>query len=60
MYPEEKDSWEGSNDDDRYLLIMDEVGALFHGGNGRLLDSDGDEIKCYSRSMTAKRRRRAY
>ena len=60
MYPEEKDSWEGSNDDDHYTLIMDEVGALFHGGNGRLFDSDGEEIKCYSRSMKWKKRRMGF
>ena len=51
-YPSESSSegsssWEGNRPDDKYCLAMYETSAKFNGENGRLVDTDGEKIKCY-------------
>jgi len=43
-------SWEGSKPGDTYRLEMNVKDAKFNGVNGKLLDTDGDDIKCFCKS----------
>ena len=45
---EDSTSWEGSNPDDNYCLEMYQKEEMFDGSNGKLTDTGGKEIKCFS------------
>jgi hypothetical protein len=48
---EASSTWEGSKPDDSYRLEQSGDGTVkFDGKNGRLYDTDGDEIKCFCKS----------
>lgn len=53
-------SWEGGNPGETYTLTMNENETLaFDGSNGKLVDNDGDVIRCYTRRRQRKNNQRS-
>jgi hypothetical protein len=59
-YPNEiEGSWEGGNPGDAYSLILNENETLpFDGTNGKLVDNDGEVIRCYTRGKKKPKKQR--